>query len=231
MGFLEEDLLYPSAQSEARKHKLKRLVPKPDLAINILKRVDKKSDEEPILLAGASDLSSFGFFQRGGVAEFITFISRTLAKRVEEGTRQQVEKDDYNCYVHSRSNGLVGVLVADREYDARVAFTVLYRALLDYEKKYTAKQWSAATQDYSLNMEDRLQEILTKYQNPTEEDDLLKIRKELEETKAIMHQAIENVLERGEKLDHLVDKSSDLSMSSKAFYSTAADQNSCCILQ
>lgn len=30
MGFLEEDLLYPSAQSEARKHKLKRLVPKPD---------------------------------------------------------------------------------------------------------------------------------------------------------------------------------------------------------
>lgn len=30
MGVLEEDLLYPSAQSEARKHKLKRLVPKPD---------------------------------------------------------------------------------------------------------------------------------------------------------------------------------------------------------
>jgi synaptobrevin family protein YKT6 len=165
------------------------------------------------------------------IGEFITFISRLLAKRTEPGTRQQVEKDEYICYVHSRSNGLFGVLIADQEYDARVAFTVLYQGILDYEKKFTPKQWANVKEDYGLNMQDRLQEILAKYQNPTESDDLMKIRKELEETKVIMHQAIENMLERGEKLDNLVDKSSDLSMSSKAFYNTAADSNSCCILQ
>jgi hypothetical protein len=37
------------------------------LALNILK-VDAESGKDPIILAGATDLSSFGFFQRGGYA-------------------------------------------------------------------------------------------------------------------------------------------------------------------
>ncbi|KAL0483604.1 synaptobrevin-like protein [Acrasis kona] len=200
------------------------------LAINILRYEDSNSNVEPIILTGASDLSSFGFFQRGGVSEFITFISRLLAKRTEKGTRQQVEKDGYNCYVHSRTNNLVGVLVADQEYNPRVAFSVLYQALLDFEKKFTQKQWTDAKQDNDCDNASAIQALLTKYQNPTETDDLLKIRKELEETKAVMNQAIENVLHRGEKIDDLVDQSTDLSMSSKAFYNSVPD-NSCCTIQ
>ena len=38
------------------------------------------------------------------------------------------------------------------------------------------------------------------------------------------------VLQRGEKLDDLVAKSSDLSAQSKMFYTTAKKQNSCCSL-
>jgi synaptobrevin family protein YKT6 len=38
------------------------------------------------------------------------------------------------------------------------------------------------------------------------------------------------VLQRGEKLDDLVAKSSDLSAQSKMFYKSAKKQNSCCIL-
>lgn len=42
------------------------------------------------------------------------------------------------------------------------------------------------------------------------------------------HNTIEAVLERGEKLDDLVDKSEALSLQSKAFYKTARKTNSCC---
>jgi synaptobrevin family protein YKT6 len=38
------------------------------------------------------------------------------------------------------------------------------------------------------------------------------------------------VLQRGEKLDDLVAKSSDLSAQSKMFYKSAKKQNSCCIV-
>ena len=42
------------------------------------------------------------------------------------------------------------------------------------------------------------------------------------------HNTIEAVLQRGEKLDDLVDKSEALSLQSKAFYKTARKTNSCC---
>ncbi|GJV16335.1 glutathione S-transferase T3-like protein [Tanacetum coccineum] len=53
------------------------------------------------------------------------------------------------------------------------------------------------------------------FQDPAEADKLLKIQRELDETKIILHKTIDSVLERGEKLDSLVEKSSDLSAASQ----------------
>jgi len=44
----------------------------------------------------------------------------------------------------------------------------------------------------------------------------------------VLHQTIDSVLRRGEKLDSLVDKSADLSMASHMFYKQARKTNSCC---
>lgn len=46
----------------------------------------------------------------------------------------------------------------------------------------------------------------------------MKIQKELDETKIVLHKTIESVLERGEKIDSLVAKSDGLSAQSKMFY-------------
>ena len=46
----------------------------------------------------------------------------------------------------------------------------------------------------------------------------MKIQKELDETKIVLHKTIESVLERGEKIDSLVAKSDGLSSQSKLFY-------------
>ena len=56
------------------------------------------------------------------------------------------------------------------------------------------------------------------------------VQKELEDTTAILHKTIDGVLERGVKLDQLVDKSNDLSMQSKMFYKQAKKTNSCCVI-
>ena len=47
----------------------------------------------------------------------------------------------------------------------------------------------------------------------------MRIQKELDETKIVLHKTIESVLERGEKIDSLVEKSDGLSAQSKMFYS------------
>lgn len=50
----------------------------------------------------------------------------------------------------------------------------------------------------------------------------MKIQKELDETKIVLHKTIESVLQRGEKIDDLVAKSDGLSAQSKMFYRMAA---------
>lgn len=40
-------------------------------------------DKDPFLLGLASDLSTFGFFQRGTVGEMLTFTGRTIARRTQ----------------------------------------------------------------------------------------------------------------------------------------------------
>ncbi len=59
-------------------------------------------------------------------------------------------------------------------------------------------------------------------------DKIAKIQRDLDETKIILHQTIDSVLKRGEKLDALVDKSNDLSLASQMFYKQARKTNSCC---
>ena len=50
------------------------------------------------------------------------------------------------------------------------------------------------------------------------------VQAELDETKIVLHKTIESVLEQGEKLDSLVDRSEALSPQSKLFYKTAKKQ-------
>ncbi len=65
-------------------------------------------------------------------------------------------------------------------------------------------------------------------QDPAQADKLTKIQRDLDATKIILHETIDSVLRRGEKLDALVDKSADLSMASQMFYKQAKRANSCC---
>ena len=74
----------------------------------------------------------------------------------------------------------------------------------------------------------RLEALLRDYQDPTKVDKIAKVDKSLTETKEVLTKTIDAVLARGEKLDDLVDRSAELSASSKMFYKTAKQTNSCC---
>jgi len=52
----------------------------------------------------------------------------------------------------------------------------------------------------------------------------MRVQAELDETKIVLHKTIESVLDRGQKLDDLVEKSDALSAQSKMFYRTAKKQ-------
>jgi synaptobrevin family protein YKT6 len=96
----------------------------------------------------------------------------------------------------------------------------------DYLERF-GERWRQQAED-SIAGDEMATAAIGKYQDPAAADKLLQIQRELDETKIVLHKTIDSVLARGEKLDNLVEKSSDLSLASQMFYKQARKTNSCC---
>ncbi|XP_075955606.1 synaptobrevin homolog YKT6 isoform X2 [Anarhichas minor] len=173
------------------------------------------------LLKSAYDLSSFSFFQRSSVQEFMTFTSALIVERTSQGSRASVKEQEYLCHVYVRNDNLSAVVIADTEYPQRVCFTLLDKVLEEFSRQVDSIEWPSGNPE-TINYK-ALDIHLSKYQNPREADAMTKVQAELDETKIILHNTMESLLERGEKLDDLVAKSEHLGNQSKAFYKTMVD--------
>jgi synaptobrevin family protein YKT6 len=158
----------------------------------------------------------------------ISFLTKTFIKRTEPGQRQSITHEGYVVHCYVRSDGLGGAVTTDGEYPARVAF-VLLGQLLDEFAASVGDSWMTCTVHESIAYPP-LDEYLQKYQDPSAADKITKIQKDLDETTQILHKTIDSVLERGVKLDSLVERSNDLSAQSKMFYKQAKKTNSCCVI-
>ncbi|KAH7281624.1 hypothetical protein KP509_36G055700 [Ceratopteris richardii] len=184
-------------------------------------------NEEPKVLAVASDVSHFSYFKRASAKEFILFVARIVANRTPPGQRHSVQQEDYMVHAFNR-NGLCGVVLADTQYPMRSAFSVLIKVLDEYQRNF-GDSWQSIKTD-KLDVWPFLNDALARYQDPTEADKILKIQKELDETKHILHEALEALMDRGEKLDTLMEKSADLGLASQGFYKQAKKTKCCTIL-
>jgi len=158
----------------------------------------------------------------------LTFFSKTFTKRTQPGQRQSVTHESYIVHCYVRSDGLAGTVTSDLEYPARVAFVLLTQMLDEFAQEY-GDAWKKEIRTESMPFP-KMDEYLEKYQNPAEADKVTKIQKDLDETTEILHKTIDSVLERGVKLDALVERSDDLSRQSKMFYKQAKKTNSCCVI-
>lgn len=190
----------------------------------------KGNTSKTVSLCEEKDLSSFSFFQRSSIGQFMTFFAQTISERTAADQRQSVEEGEYVGHVFTRSEGISGVLITDKSYPIRPAYTLLNKVLDEYLSTHPADQWKDVEESNEQTSMEELAGYLAKYQNPTQADALMKVQQELDETKIVLQNSIENVLQRGEQLDSLVDKSEALTSSSKTFYKQAKKTNSCCVL-
>ncbi|THG99503.1 hypothetical protein EW145_g7254 [Phellinidium pouzarii] len=186
------------------------------------------SSSQSTVLASAQDLSSFSFYERGTVSEFLNFFTRTVAEHTPQGQRQSVTENNYVFHIYNRGGEeqLVAVMVTDGEYPGRPAFSVLTKAIETFSSKVPRSSYSNPA---SIPFPE-LKVYLAQYQDPRNADAIMRVQQELDETKIILHQTIESVLARGEKLDDLIVRSDALGAQSKRFYQTAKKQNSCCVV-
>ena len=200
------------------------------LGISILRLND--DTPEPLMLVQATKLDEFGFFQRGSVREMITFFSKTITARTPQGSRQSVQNEEYFVHAYFRADGLCGCLTCDSEYPQRVAYSLLSNCLEDFDTAFPhgAKTYWRGVKVPEAITWPKLDEIIIRYQDPAQADQLTRIQKNLDDTREVLHNTIDSVLQRGEKLEDLVERSGELSAQSKLFYKQARRANSCCIV-
>jgi len=175
-----------------------------------------KNEEKPAVeLCAERDLSSYSRFTRSSVGEFMSLFTKTVAERTKPGQRQDVEEQSYTFHAYGRSEGVAAIIISDQEYPALVAHQLLSKILDEFLSRYPRSAFANSNAELPFP---QLKEYITKYQDPHAADSIMKIQKELDETKIVLHKTIESVLERGEKIDNLVAKSDGLSAQSKMFY-------------
>jgi len=191
-----------------------------------------REKESPLVLSSVYDLSFFGYFQRSTVRQVLLFASREVVQRTRPGDRQTVLHNGNNCHTYTLLSppNTACAVTTDEEYPQRVVFSLVSVSLEEFAKLHSSNpdiQNPIADLDLAVPA---LDQLLIKYQDPIEADKILKIQKNLDETKTILVQTIDQILERETKLEDLAKRSQDLSFQSKVFLEKANQTNSCCTI-
>ena len=156
-------------------------------------------------LSQGSDLSSFSFYQRGSVGEFMSFFTKTVVERTGQGMRQSIQENNYTAHVYNRggaeqlagqpsrtvapytidflnSTFSAGVIITDHEYPVRPAFSLLAKVLDDF----TAKIPQSSFSNPSAISFPEINTYLQKYQDPRHADNIMRVQQELDETKIVL---------------------------------------------
>jgi len=182
---------------------------------------------EPHELCAEKELSAYGRFTKGSAGEFMTFFSKKVAESTKPGQRQDVEENANTFHAYGRTEGVTGIIISDHDYPALVAHQLLSKVVDEFLAQHPRSEWETSNPTLTFP---ELKDYIVKYQDPQQADSIMKIQKELDETKIVLHKTIESVLQRGEKIDDLVAKSDGLSAQSRMFYTQAKKQNSCCVV-
>ncbi len=164
--------------------------------------------ENDNIISEAYNLSSFGFFQRQSVKEFIIFFSNFTINRIALHQRNCIKNNEYMIYAFKNQYNSC-CIICDIEYYNNAAFNIIYDVL---DKKYNTG---------------KLEQLIIKYQNPNETNKIYNLQCELKSIENTLNITINNLLIRGEKLDILVEKSNILSNQSKEFFNKANEHNCC----
>ncbi|XP_030943530.1 vesicle-associated membrane protein 721-like [Quercus lobata] len=132
-------------------------------------------------------------------------------------------KFTYNCDAHTFNylvdNGFTYCVVADESVGRQVPMAFLERIKDDFVSRYSAGKADTALAN-SLNKEfgPKLKEHMQYcVDHPEEISKLAKVKAQVSEVKGVMMENIEKVLDRGEKIELLVDKTENLHQQAQDF--------------
>lgn len=165
------------------------------------------------------NLSDFYFYTHFKIKAAIIEIADQIIKNLDSKKFYQiteiVNEITFQIYIYTFNNNIY-IYLTDEEYPIDVIFECVGELDNIYKEEQVQIQ--------------QVGSIWLKYQDPTQISKILKVKKELTETKKVLLESIDKVLERGEKIEDLIAKTEQLETSSRTFKIKATKLNSCCTI-
>lgn len=148
---------------------------------------------------------------RPKIKESIELTAVKIIKQCQNNNYYEINEiiNDLHIVIYGSTHDNFCIIITDNDYSKHVAYKLL--------KILTTSKLS----------NDKIDELFIMYQTH-EPDKILLIKNELDESKIILINSINALLDRGDTLNDLMDKTENLSNESFIFKKKADDLNSCC---
>eukprot|EP00735_Rhodelphis_limneticus_P003370 TRINITY_DN14834_c0_g1::TRINITY_DN14834_c0_g1_i1::g.16286::m.16286 TRINITY_DN14834_c0_g1::TRINITY_DN14834_c0_g1_i1::g.16286 ORF type:complete len:218 (-),score=81.04,sp/Q86AQ7/VAM7B_DICDI/62.37/1e-85,Synaptobrevin/PF00957.16/6.3e+03,Synaptobrevin/PF00957.16/1.5e-34,Longin/PF13774.1/2e-23,DUF1798/PF08807.5/0.022,UvsY/PF11056.3/0.17,DUF16/PF01519.11/0.23 TRINITY_DN14834_c0_g1_i1:594-1247(-) len=146
-----------------------------------------------------------------------TTVTRCILEKIQQ-------RDGAMSYVYNKhvfhiliEDSLTYLCMADEEFGRRLPFAFLH----DIKERFRSTYADSGKTALAYAMNEDFSKVLAKqmdfYSNNPNADKVTKVQKEIDEVKTVMVHNIEKVLERGEKIELLVDKTENLNQQAFMF--------------
>lgn len=159
------------------------------------------------------NLEDFSFFETFGLKEKIENSAKSIIKTITtKGIYQINEKIIHREFtIYGSWYDTYCIVITDKDYPSHLSLELLQ--LLNKNNSNT-----------------ELTKLFDTYQNPLNIDKITLIQKELEDTKLVIYDSIDKLINRGEELNTLTDKTEILARESETFRIEATRMNECCVI-
>ena len=148
-------------------------------------------------------------------------VTRVLLSKIQDKDSKMSYVYDRHVFHYVVSSGITYLCMADQSSRRRVAFAFLE----DIKRRFGAQYGRImhGVQPFTMNQEFApvLQRQMTFYNSDPGSDELTKVKTQLEDVRHVMVENVEKVLERGEKIELLVDKTDRLTQQAFKFENTS----------
>jgi len=149
-------------------------------------------------------------------------IARQLLAKVPKDNHKKSYGYDRRVFHYMIDDGLTALCVTDEQLAHRVAFAFLGTVKDRFRGAFANTNWGAAPENfYSGTFSRVLEEQMDFFMHDPNADKLRRVKGEIEQVKTAMIQNLDKALERGDQIETLVDRTSNLEAHATVFKKSA----------
>eukprot|EP01111_Echinosteliopsis_oligospora_P005942 TRINITY_DN1973_c0_g1_i1.p1 TRINITY_DN1973_c0_g1~~TRINITY_DN1973_c0_g1_i1.p1 ORF type:complete len:269 (-),score=68.10 TRINITY_DN1973_c0_g1_i1:83-889(-) len=146
-----------------------------------------------------------------------TTVTRRILDKIPPQDSKMSYVYDRHIFHYIVDDGITYLCMADEEFGRRIPFAFLEDIKNRFKATYGDRGRTALAYGMNSDFSRVLQGQMDYYSNNPGADKITKVRGEIDEVKSVMVHNIEKVLERGERIELLVDKTENLNQSAFKF--------------